>query len=178
MSVSFSNAVKSRQLRDYFHRHGRIYIVVDTTAHDVELPEHLIGDPSLRLILNVRMPQVIDIRDHGIESVFTFGGTPYSCRIPMNAIWAAYPPEGEIEEGLVWEESIPELIKAVLEEAYNNINSNDLITESHETSKPETITEEEVVAPKLSAVEESKDTHTKPKAASKKRVGNHLRVVK
>lgn len=114
MSIEFAGAAKARELRTYFSRHGRIYIVVNTTGDDVLVPDHLRGDPALRLVLNVRMPQHIRITDDSLESDFTFSGSPFHCVIPMQAIWAAYMPEQQMENGILWEEDVPETIRAVV----------------------------------------------------------------
>ncbi len=117
MSVSFSDAAKARQLRDFFARYGRVYIVVNATGDDVRIPPHLRGDPALRLILNQRMPQPIHIRDDALVSDFSFGGQAYSCHIPMHTIWAVYPAAGELEQGIVWEQDVPETIRALTQAA-------------------------------------------------------------
>jgi len=114
MTIEFAGVAKARQLREYFARHGRIYIVVNATDDGVIVPEHLHGDPALRLILNVRMPQAIIIRDDTLESEFSFSGSLFHCCIPMYAIWAAYVPEQKIENGILWEDDVPETIRAVV----------------------------------------------------------------
>ncbi len=114
MSIDFADAAKARALREYFNRHGRIYIVVDATGDDVRVPEQFRGDPALRLVLNVRMPQPIHIRDDALESDFSFGGVAFPCHVPMRRIWAAYLPEGDLDQGLVWENDVPEVIRAVV----------------------------------------------------------------
>ncbi len=114
MTVEFSGVAKARQLREYFARHGRIYIVVNATDDDVIVPEYLHNDSALRLVLNVRMPQIIIIRDGTLESEFSFSGNLFRCCIPMHAIWAAYVPEQKIEDGILWEEDIPDTIRTVV----------------------------------------------------------------
>ncbi|GMQ99921.1 MAG: hypothetical protein BMS9Abin18_0750 [Zetaproteobacteria bacterium] len=114
MTVEFAGVAKAKQLREYFARHGRIYIVVNATDDDVVVPEHLHGDPALRLVLNVRMPQTIIIKDDVLESELSFSGNLFHCSIPMQAIWAAYMPEQQIENGILWEEDVPETIRAVV----------------------------------------------------------------
>jgi len=121
MSISFSDAAKAKTLREYFFRHGRIYIVVDATSDDVSLPESLKGDPALRLVLNSRMPQPILIRDDRLESDFSFSGTVYACRIPMHTIWATYLPDGDLEQGIIWDEDVPELIRAIVKAVRSNM---------------------------------------------------------
>jgi len=114
MSLSFANAAKAKKLKEFFQQHGRIYIVVDATSDEVVVPDFLKGDPALRLVLNMRMPQVIHIREDLLESDFSFSGQIHTCRIPMSRIWAAYLPEGDIEQGIIWEEDVPETIRAVV----------------------------------------------------------------
>jgi len=114
MTVEFAGAAKAKQLREYFARHGRIYIVVNATDDDVVVPEHLHGDPALRLVLNVRMPQAIIFKDGVLESELSFSGNLFHCSIPMQAIWAAYMPEQQIENGILWEDDVPETIRAVV----------------------------------------------------------------
>jgi len=121
MTLSFSDAAKAKKLREYFNRHGRIYIVVDATQDDVLVPESLSGDPALRLVLNIRMPQVIHIHDDRIDSDFSFSGQIFSCQIPMHTIWATYLPEGELEQGIIWDDSVPEMIKAIVQAVHSDM---------------------------------------------------------
>ncbi|HID37658.1 MAG TPA: hypothetical protein EYP39_09860 [Ghiorsea sp.] len=115
MSVNFEDALKAKKLRDYFNEQGRIYIVVDAISDDVQVPDFLRGDPALRLVLNTRMPQPIYIRDGFVESNFSFSGVAHHCVIPLGRIWAAYVPEQDMGSGLMWEDSVPETVKMVLE---------------------------------------------------------------
>ena len=115
MSLSFSDAAKAKKLKDFFARHGRIYIVVNATSDDVQVPDHFRGDPALRLVLNSRMPQPIYIRDDAVDSDFSFSGQVYSCHIPMHTIWAAYLPEGDLEQGLIWDNDVPEMIRSIVQ---------------------------------------------------------------
>ncbi len=105
---------KAKELRDYFDSKGKIHIVVDATRDDVQVPPHLKGDPGLCLLLNVRMPQRIDISKEGVDSVFSFSGNPFPCHVPMEAIWAAYQPQMSLEQGLIWQEDIPAQVQRVM----------------------------------------------------------------
>ena len=137
MSLSFSDAAKAKALREYFSRHGRIYIVVDATSDDVLLPDNLKGDPALRLVLNSRMPQPIQIRDDRLDSDFSFSGTIYSCQIPMHTIWAAYLPDGDLEQGIIWDEDVPELIKAIVKAVRSNMPDTDENADSEQEDSGE-----------------------------------------
>ncbi|WP_100264615.1 ClpXP protease specificity-enhancing factor SspB [Mariprofundus ferrinatatus] len=121
MSLSFTDAAKAKQLREYFARNGRIYIVIDATGDDVQVPESLMGDPALRLVLNARMPQAIHIRDDALDSDFSFSGTIFPCKIPMHRIWAAYLPEGDLEQGIIWDDAVPEMIRAIVQAVRSNL---------------------------------------------------------
>ncbi len=154
MTIQFANAAKAKQLRDFFQQHGRIYIVVDATHDDVNVPDFLKGDPALRLVLNHRMPQPIYIRDDALTSDFSFSGQTHACYIPMAYIWAAYQPEGDMEQGLIWEDCVPETIRVVVNAA-RGLNPED--------EQPEAT---------------SSDTKTTSEPEPKGRKVRHLRVVK
>jgi len=136
MSDDFSNKMKEKQLRDLFQAKGRIFIVVDATADDVDVPQFLKGDPALRLVLNARMAQAIYIKDGAVASTFSFSGTPHSCYIPMAHIWAAYEPDGDLEHGLIWEESVPLMIRSVVSqlEEQHEVESSEPSSEPSEAS--------------------------------------------
>ncbi|MDX8405693.1 MAG: hypothetical protein R8K50_06020 [Mariprofundus sp.] len=198
MSLSFSDAAKAKQLREYFNRYGRIYIVVDATGDDVELPDNLKGDPALRLVLSLRMPQQIHIRDDRLESDFSFSGQVYACRIPMHTIWGAYQPEGELEQGIIWEDSVPEMIRSLVQEMQSSLPDADVsdvaevtsdapeaspspirlvesASDTTDTAQPDT-GEADVGTSPLKLIESGSDkADDLPVAARKK---GHLRVVK
>jgi len=119
MSVNFEDALKAKKLRDFFYEHKRIFILVDATADDVKLPEHLKHEYALPLVLNARMPQPIHIRDSFLESNFSFSGVSQHCVIPMKRIWAAYLPEKDLSSGMLWETDIPESVKEHVQQEVN-----------------------------------------------------------
>ena len=195
MSLSFSDAVKAKQLREYFNRHSRIYIVVDATQDEVIVPESLRGDPALRLVLNVRMPQQIKIEDDRLDSDFSFSGQIFSCRIPMHTIWAAYLPEGDLEQGIIWDDSVPEMIKTIVQAVRSNISDEgtdgDVQILMDNKAKPETNRHQadedtadknktdENKAPETSTISVIEGGGgTNKKDHSKARKTSHLRVVK
>jgi len=179
MSLSFSDAAKARKLREYFSRHGRIYIVVDATCDDVQAPEELMGDPALRLVLNARMPQPILIHDDRLDSDFSFSGKIFPCRIPMHTIWAAYLPDGELEQGIIWDDSVPEMIKAIV-----NAVRRDLPLASHEQDAEQAKDEAKSAVAESPAPLQSPGMNiidggsAEKKPAPAGRRASHLRVVK
>ncbi|MES0370942.1 MAG: ClpXP protease specificity-enhancing factor SspB [Mariprofundaceae bacterium] len=173
MSLSFVNAAKAKKLNEFFQKHGRIYIVVDATSDEVVVPAFLKGDPALRLVLNMRMPQAIHIREDALESDFSFSGQVYTCRIPMDRIWAAYLPEEDMEHGIVWEENVPETIRAVVN-AVRSLQEDEPAAESVEEASAEEISAEE------QPVAAADEPEAVPEVDSKSTVRKvrHLRVVK
>jgi len=181
MSLSFSDAAKAKALREYFSRHGRIYIVVDATSDNVLLPENLKGDPALRLVLNSRMPQPILIHDDRLNSDFSFSGQVCSCQIPMQAIWAAYLPDGDLEQGIIWDEDVPELIKAIVKAVRSNMPDNDETknAEQENSSKaPDTGNRQDSTAAAGISVIDGGATAAGKKPDRSGRKTSHLRVVK
>jgi len=167
MTINFAEAAKSKQLNAFFQQHGRIYIVVDATQESVDVPTFLKGDPALRLVINTRMPQSIHINDDALISDFSFSGQNHHCHIPMQHIWAAYQPEGDIEQGLVWEDSVPESIRMVVNAARNIQKTDDSSSESE--TAPTHIEDNE---PKeKNEVKEEKESKPQRKV-------RHLRIIK
>ncbi|MDQ7004467.1 MAG: ClpXP protease specificity-enhancing factor SspB [Ghiorsea sp.] len=163
MSIQFEDALKAKQLRNYFHEQGRIYIVVDATSQDVNVPDFLRGDPALRLVLNTRMPQAIHIRDGFVESNFSFSGVVHHCVIPLSRIWAAYVPDQDLDSGLMWDDCVPETVKLVFEMA-------------SELTSSEEISPLQLVKPEQGTPKEQVSIKDKTKKEGKK--FGHLRVVK
>jgi len=182
MSLSFSDAAKAKQLKEYFNRHGRIYIVVDATQDEVIVPDSLHGDPALRLVLNVRMPQMIHIGDDRLDSEFSFSGQIFSCQIPMHTIWAAYLPEGDLEQGIIWDDSVPEMIKVIVQAVRSNM-SDEAAQELHEHQLPSpesgheaAVASDASVGSKITVINGG---GAKPRSENNKgSKGSHLRVVK
>ncbi|MFQ5345136.1 MAG: hypothetical protein ACE5DZ_04140 [Mariprofundus sp.] len=175
MSLSFSDAAKAKQLREYFNRHGRIYIVVDATRDEVIVPESLSGDPALRLVLNVRMPQPIQIHDDMLDSDFSFSGQIFSCHIPMHTIWAAYLPDGDLEQGIIWDDSVPEMIKAIVQAVRSNMSDEGVQTlKAHKESAA--TQSDSAVSSTISVIEGG--SGNKKETDSTARKTGHLRVVK
>ncbi|MDX8393230.1 MAG: ClpXP protease specificity-enhancing factor SspB [Mariprofundales bacterium] len=125
--MEFEHKRKAKQLHDYFMQQGRIFIVVDATQDDVELPQHCLEDPSLRLILNTRMPHRIIIDDKGVHTTLSFGGIAHTCFIPLDSIWAAYSSADEdmFDKGLVWENSMPESMAVLMRAMFDAVLDED-----------------------------------------------------
>ena len=136
MSINFEDALKAKRLREFFHEKGRIYVVIDASRDEVDVPDFLKGDPALRLVLNARMPQPIYIRDSFLESNFTFSGTAHHCVVPMNCIWAAYQPDLSMDSGLIWNDAIPETVQAMMA-MIDDLEEGEQIVEEPKEEKPQ-----------------------------------------
>lgn len=114
MDASWSDAAKAKKLHRFFQKHGRIYIVVNAGGKGVRVPDDMMGDSALRLVLNVRMPQSIAFHDDALESELSFSGKVFPCHIPMHCIWASYVPEQGLDSGILWENDVPDNVRAVV----------------------------------------------------------------
>ena len=182
MSLSFADAAKAKQLREYFAEHGRIYIVVDATSDDVDVPDSLKGDPALRLVLNSRMPQIIHIREDFLESNFSFSGVSYPCKIPMFKIWAAYLPEGDLEQGIIWDDCVPEMIRAIVKAVRSNMSDEELeadVSEEMQASAPEANNADAAPTSMITVIEGGgSKADSQSGEPVKERKKGHLRIVK
>jgi len=66
---------------------GMVLVAIDARADGVDVPEHLGADPQLRLNLSYRFGRPMQVDDWGISADLTFGGDPYTCQFPWNAIF-------------------------------------------------------------------------------------------
>jgi len=170
MTIDFSQKAKAKQLHDFFQRAGRIYIVVDATADAVDVPEYLKGDPALRLAFNVRMPQAVYIRAEGVSSVLSFSGQTHDCFIPLQYIWGAYEPDGDLENGLIWEDNVPEVIRSALLAQTELDNAPETEAVLHDT--------EHTAADQTSTADQTNMTHEQASMPTRPTKTPHLRVVK
>ena len=85
---------------------GDAMVCLDARRDDVSVPKKHKDDPSLNLIFNLNFRKPIEINEDEVLVTLSFGGRPYKCVIPFDAIWAIYEPA--MKKGQVWEESLPE----------------------------------------------------------------------
>ncbi|MBF0425300.1 MAG: hypothetical protein HQL66_05735 [Magnetococcales bacterium] len=100
---------KGEVIRTLLEREGRVMLCVDATCKGVEVPRRFASDTELRLILNVKMPQPIEIGPRTVESELRFGGIPHYCIIPYEALWGAFNPDSG--QGMLWPEAMPEMVR-------------------------------------------------------------------
>jgi len=183
MSINFEDALhakrKAKQLRDYFNKYGRIFILVDATSHDVQLPDALKGDVALPLVLNSRMPQPIYIKDTHLESNFSFSGIAHQCVIPMSRIWAAYLPDSDLSSGLVWDDAMPETMKLVQHKGEESeMKTKDAEAAHQHSMKISAVDKPKVVRKALDQKANKEGKGGKRKSEISGRKTGHLRVIK
>ena len=66
---------------------GMVLVTLDTRADTVQVPDHLGGDPQLRLNLSYRFGLPMDCDDTGVTATLTFQGVPFECYLPWKAIY-------------------------------------------------------------------------------------------
>ncbi|MBF0437319.1 MAG: hypothetical protein HQL77_18415 [Magnetococcales bacterium] len=100
---------KAMVVKRLLQHEGRVMLCLDATSEGVEVPRRFSSDPGLMLVLNVNMPQPIEIGPAAIESELRFGGIPHYCTIPYHALWSAFNPDSGY--GVLWQDSIPRSIR-------------------------------------------------------------------
>ncbi|MBF0135768.1 MAG: ClpXP protease specificity-enhancing factor SspB [Magnetococcus sp. DMHC-1] len=100
---------KGEVIRTLLEREGRVMLCVDATCKGVEVPRRFASDTGLRLVLNTKMPQSIEIGLRTVESELRFGGIPHYCIIPYEALWGAFNPDSG--QGMLWPEAMPEQLR-------------------------------------------------------------------
>ncbi|HIJ82949.1 MAG TPA: hypothetical protein HPQ00_01960 [Magnetococcales bacterium] len=100
---------KANVVKRLLEHEGRVMLCLDATCQGVEVPRRFATDPGLMLVINVNMPQAIEVGPVAIESELRFGGIPHYCIIPYNALWSAFNPDSG--HGVLWQEFIPPIIR-------------------------------------------------------------------
>lgn len=88
--MNLVHSEKKRELVEALLEKGMTLVALDGTHPGVDIPEHLRGDPQVRLNLSYRFGMPMEIDEAGVRATLTFGGVPYDCRLPWEAIYLAY----------------------------------------------------------------------------------------
>lgn len=81
---------KKQELVEKLLGEGMILVALDGRADGVDLPEHLRGDPQVRLNLSYRFGLPMETGPWGVHATLHFGGVPYDCKLPWSAIFLVY----------------------------------------------------------------------------------------
>jgi len=81
-------------------------IALDPTYEGVKLPKHIMDkDTVVRLNLSNNYP--MEFRQDKVIATLKFGGVPFECHIPYQAIFAVFIAGATLEDAVVFEESVP-----------------------------------------------------------------------
>jgi len=84
---------------------GDAMVCLDARLPNVDVPVSHKGNAALSLVFNLNFKRPFDVQEDGIYATLAFGGRPYKCVIPFEAVWSIHEPESK--KGQVWEESFP-----------------------------------------------------------------------
>ena len=93
---------KEVALKELLSSHSSVYVWIDS-RRNVCVPTHLMGKPQLVLQLGYRMPVPIrdlEIDESGWSATLSFGGSPFTCVVPWEAIYVIVGEESG--QGAVW----------------------------------------------------------------------------
>lgn len=97
-----------RELVEELLAAGPILVHVDARDGEVAVPERFRDDPRLVLRFGYGLtPAIVDLTvdDERIAGTLTFGGVPFRCSLPWQAIYAVV---SEVDQkGMVWPEDVP-----------------------------------------------------------------------
>jgi len=84
---------------------GDAMVCLDARLPNVDVPASHKGNAALSLVFNLSFKRPFDVQEDGVYATLAFGGRPYKCVIPFEAVWSIHEPESK--KGQVWEESFP-----------------------------------------------------------------------
>jgi stringent starvation protein B len=81
------NENNKRDTLESFLAEGMVLVQIDSRIQEVCVPDHLKGDPTLRLNISGRFGLPLEVDDWGVRATLTFQGTPFECAIPWGAVY-------------------------------------------------------------------------------------------
>ena len=84
---------------------GDAMVCLDARLPNVDVPASHKDNPALSLVFNLNFKRPFDVLEDGIYATLAFGGRPYKCVIPFEAVWSIHEPESK--KWQVWEENFP-----------------------------------------------------------------------
>ena len=146
---------------------GDAMVCLDARSKGVSVPPEHKNNHSLNLVLNLNFKRRIEVTEEGVLATLAFGGRPFHCVIPLDAIWAAYDPGSG--KGQIWGDSLPpEVMQKLEKEAAQNMRK-------EKTRKAPKLTS---VPPMPKPGTSKSDTPTDPASQKEPRRKGHLRVIK
>ena len=74
---------------------GDAMVSLDARLPNVDVPVSHKGNAALSLVFNLNFKRPFDVQEGGIYATLAFGGRPYKCVIPFEAVWAIHEPESK-----------------------------------------------------------------------------------
>jgi len=96
---------------------GAVLLHIDARTDGAQVPEHLRGDPKLVLRFGHGLAPAIrdlEVDDEGVSGTLTFGGAPFHCMLPWNAVYAAVSEADQ--QAMVWPDDVPSTVLESLQE--------------------------------------------------------------
>ena len=90
-------------------------IAIDPTCEGVKLPKNLKDrDTVVKLNLSNTFSGSMQFTDEKVIATLTFGGVPFECHIPYQAIFAVFIAGASLEDAVIFEESVPMASKRLM----------------------------------------------------------------
>lgn len=100
-----------RKLVEELMGQGPILVHVDARVEGVSVPDQFRSQPRLVLRFGYQLsPPIVDLHvgDDAIRGTLTFGGQPFTCKVPWHALYAVVAEADG--QGMVWPEDVPDEI--------------------------------------------------------------------
>ncbi len=81
-----------------------VLVHINLKAQGYELPEHLLGSPTVTLKLSRWFRGSLAVNEDKIVTDLLFNGSYFTCVIPYESIWGMTNPAGET---MIWADAIP-----------------------------------------------------------------------
>lgn len=79
-------------------------IHVNPLCPGVELPDHLKGSPTVTLKISYYFSGTLDVNEKEVVTELVFNGTPFTCVVPLEAIWGI---TSEFGVHTTWDDKAP-----------------------------------------------------------------------
>ena len=129
------NIQKQKRFAEWM-KGDHVMLHLDARREGVQLPEHLMNNPSVTLKLSYNFQGSTTIDDRQITSYLRFGGVYHECVIPWSAVWGI---TASTDENQIWPEDLSR--ELLLQLATNRIKEiGGRLLGRKEKSEPETQT--------------------------------------
>ena len=87
-----------------FLKQEYVLVHLNPKCKDVVIPDHLAADASVTLKLSRYFRGTMDVTEERVEAELLFGGSYFTCVIPLDAIWSCTSEDGD---NPIWIQSAP-----------------------------------------------------------------------